>query len=103
MWIISKKKFVEAATKFPNQREAIMHVYKTLKQARFNSPDEMRLVFKSLDNFSHKNKWWVIDIGGNSLRMIAYIQFTQNRLFVKYIVTHTEYDRLTARYKKGEL
>jgi mRNA interferase HigB len=37
------------------------------------------------------------------LRMIAFIQFTQNRLYVKHIVSHKEYDRLCWRYQRGEL
>lgn len=66
-------------------------------------PAEMRRVFPSLDNFKYKDKWWVIDIGGNNLRMISFIQFMQNRMYVKYIVSHAEYDKLTKRYAKGEL
>ncbi len=63
----------------------------------------MRGVFPSLDNFKYKKKWWVIDIAGNHLRLIAFIQFTQKRLYVKHILTHTEYDRLGWRYAKGKL
>jgi len=103
MHIISKKRFVEAATKYPNQRTAIMDMYRVLKAAKFATPKEMRNVFPTLDNFQYKNKWKVIDIGGNHLRLIAYIQFSQNRMYVKYILTHTEYDRLTERGARGEL
>ncbi len=57
-------------------------------------------VFPSLDNFKYKDKWWVIDIGGNNLRMIAFIEFRDNRLYVKHIVTHAEYDKLCRKYAK---
>jgi len=40
----------------------------------------------------------VIDIGGNSLRLIAFIEFRDNRVFVKHIVTHVEYDKLCKKY-----
>ncbi|WP_163837002.1 type II toxin-antitoxin system HigB family toxin [Spartinivicinus ruber] len=103
MHIISKRPFNEAARKYPNERQAIMDLYRVLKRATFNSPDEMRKLFPSLDNFKYKDKWWVIDIGGNNLRLIAFIEFVQNRMYVKHIVTHKEYDRLTQRYKRGEL
>lgn len=63
----------------------------------------MRRVFPSLDRFKHTAKWWVIDVGGNHLRVIAFIQFMQNRIYVKYIVNHTDYDRVCKRYAKGEL
>lgn len=103
MHLISKKRFEEAAKIYPNQRTALMDVYRVLRSAKFVSPDEMRKVFPSLDNFKYKDKWWVIDVGGNNLRLIAYIQFSQNRMYAKYILTHAEYNKLCERGKKGEL
>ena len=60
----------------------------------------MKKVFPSLDNFKHKDKWWVIDIGGNNLRLIAFIEFKDNRMYVKHIVNHAEYGKLSRRYAK---
>ncbi|RLA04946.1 MAG: hypothetical protein DRQ59_16685 [Gammaproteobacteria bacterium] len=34
---------------------------------------------------------------------MAFIQFVQNRVFVKHILTHAEYDKLYNRYARGEL
>ena len=103
MRIISKRPFANAARAYPNQRGALDDVYRRIKMGRFSSPEEMRRVFPSLDNFRYKKKWWVINIAGNQLRMIAFIQFSQNRLYVKHILTHAEYDRLCWRYTKGKL
>jgi len=105
MHILTKRPFVDAAHRFPNQRETLLDLYRVLSRnsVRFNNPQEMRRLFPSLDNFIYKDKWWVLDVGGNHLRMIACIQFRQNRLFVKHIVTHAEYDRLCNRYRRGEL
>ena len=103
MHVISKRPFHEASRDYPNQKQALDDLYQVLKKGEFASPDEMRRVFPSLDNFKHKDKWWVIDIGGNNLRMIAFIQFVQNRIYVKHIVTHTEYDKICKRYARGEL
>jgi mRNA interferase HigB len=96
---------VEAAQRYPNQREALLDLYRVLSRnsVRFDSPQEMKQLFPSLDNFVYRDKWWVLDVGGNHLRMIACIQFRQNRLFVKHIVTHAEYDRLCDRYRRGAL
>ena len=40
---------------------------------------------------------------GNHLRLIAFIQFSQNRIYVKHIVNHADYDKLCQRYQRGEL
>ena len=102
MHVISKKPFVEAAKKYPNQRQALMDLYQVLNKISVNTPLEMKAVFPSLDNFKYKDKWWIIDIGGNHLRMMAFIQFSLNRIYVKHIVTHAEYTRLCEQYRRNK-
>ncbi|MCW7556249.1 type II toxin-antitoxin system HigB family toxin [Endozoicomonas gorgoniicola] len=41
-----------------------------------------------------------MDIGGNNLRLIAFIEFRDSRMYVKHIVTHAEYDKLCKKYAK---
>ena len=60
----------------------------------------MKNIYPSLDNFKYKEKWYVLDIGGNHLRLMTFIEFRDNRMFVKHIVSHAEYDTLCAKYAK---
>jgi len=103
MHIIAKPAFAEAARKYPAYATAIMDTYKVLETGTFEDPYALRNVFPSADNFKHKEKWWVINIGGNKIRLIACILFGVQTLFVKHIVSHAEYDKLNKRYQKGEL
>ena len=100
MHVISRKPFNTAANKYPNDAAAIERTYKVLRKGEFKSPDDLKKVFPSLDNFKHKDKWWIIDIGGNNLRLIAFIEFKDNRMYVKLIVNHAEYDKLSKRYAR---
>lgn len=100
MHVISKRPFNAAAKKYPNDRQALMDMYQVLKSTSFKTPDEFKAVFPSLDNFKYKNKWYVLDVGGNNLRVMAFIQFVSGRLYVKHIVSHADYDRLTEKYRK---
>jgi mRNA interferase HigB len=102
MHVVSKRPFNNAAKAHPNQKQALEDLYRVLRKSHFDSPDAMRKIFPSLDNFKYKDKWWVIDIGGNNLRLIAFIQFVQKRIYVKYILPHAEYDKICHRYAKGE-
>ena len=102
MHIISRAKFNEACKKFPNHCTALDDTYRILKCSAFITPDEMRKVFKTLDNFKYRDKWWVIDIAGNHLRLIAFISFKINKVFVKHILTHAEYDSLTSQYRRNK-
>ena len=102
MHVISRKPFRDAAKRYPNEASALDYTYKILRNGEFNSPDELKNIFPSLDNFKYKNKWWVIDVGGKNLRLISFIEFRDNRMYVKHIVTHAEYDKLCKKYRIGE-
>lgn len=99
MHVISRKPFKEAIEKYPKQAKAIEETYKILRNGEFKSPDALRNVFPTLDNFKHKDKWWIIDIGGNHLRLMAFIEFRDNRMYVKHMATHAEYDKLCKKYR----
>ncbi|SFX21219.1 type II toxin-antitoxin system HigB family toxin [Marinospirillum alkaliphilum] len=98
MHIISRKPFNDACKRYPGASTAIERTYRVLRNSDFSSPDEMRRVFPSLDNFRYRDKWWVIDIHGNSLRLIAFIEFRDNRMYVKHLGNHAEYDKLCKHY-----
>lgn len=100
MHVISKDPFEKAARDFPNDADAIIATYKQLKEKDFENPVELRSQFPSLDNFKYRDKWWVIDVGGQNLRMIAYINFVNKRLYVNHIATHAEYNKLTKQYRE---
>jgi mRNA interferase HigB len=103
MHVIARTIFNEAMKKFPNDAKAIDDFYRAMNSGKFKDHHELKKVAPSLDNFKYKDKWRVIDIGGNNLRLIAFIEFRHCRVFVKHIVTHAEYDKLTERYRKKEL
>jgi mRNA interferase HigB len=103
MHVISQKPFKDAAAKHPKYAVEILETYKVLRQGQYSSPEELKKVFNSLDNFTFKDKWWAIDIAGNNIRLMAFIEFRAGRMYVKHIVNHPEYDKLCKRYAKGEL
>lgn len=74
-------------------------MYNLLQKTDFNSPQELKAVFSSADNFKYKEKWWVLDVGGNNIRILAFIQFVNKRMYIKHIVNHADYDKLTAKYR----
>ncbi len=74
--------------------------YRVLKRVVAKKPDELKRYFTSLDRMKYREKWWVIDIGGNNLRMMFFADFERGKIFVKHITTHAEYDRLTKYYRE---
>lgn len=99
MHVIARPLFIEAQQNYPNDAAAIDDLYKVLCKCEFATPVEMQQVFGSLDNFKHKAGWYVIDIGGHNLRLIAAIRFPplHHCLYAKAILTHAEYDKFCRR------
>lgn len=98
MHVISKKPFNEAMIKFPNAANSLLSIYKVLEKGSFETPSDLKNILLSLDNFKYKDKWWVIDAAGNHVRIIAQIEFQYQKVFVKHIVSHAEYDKLCKKY-----
>ncbi|CAI1024401.1 type II toxin-antitoxin system HigB family toxin [Serratia entomophila] len=102
MHIISREPFNHAAKQYPNEAAALDAVYKTLRRGSFNTPDDLKALFPSLDRMKYRAKWWVIDIGGNNLRMLFFASFDTQKIFVKHIVCHAEYDKLMQLYQRNQ-
>lgn len=102
MHVVSRAPFEAAAKQYPNDASALEDTYRTLRRIVVKTPDELKKYFASLDRMKYREKWWVIDIGGNNLRMMFFADFDRGKVFVKHISTHTDYDRLTRYYRENK-
>lgn len=102
MHVISKEPFDQAAISYPIHAKILLDVYKTLKKGSYASPDELKQVFPSLDRMKFREKWWVIDVGGNALRILFFADFKKSKIFIKHISTHSEYSKLINYYRSTQ-
>lgn len=93
MRVISKRTLVEYYTKHADAKIALEVWYKKVKQLEWNNFSDLRRAFGSADNVG--NKRVVFNIKGNDYRLVAIVQYDLKRVFVRFIGTHSEYDRLT--------
>ena len=89
MHVITRKRLNEFADKYPETRNALAHWYQLVKQNNFNSFAELRSAFPSADQVG---KLTVFNIGGNKARLIAAIHYNRKKVYIRAILTHTEYD-----------
>ncbi|MGO0307319.1 type II toxin-antitoxin system HigB family toxin [Endozoicomonas acroporae] len=101
MHIIAKRKFSEAARKYPQHAGAIMETYQVLNKHSFVDVHSLKQVFKTSERFRYDKDAYVIDIAGNHIRLISILYFMSQKLFVKHIVDHKGYDEITKRCRKG--
>lgn len=101
MDVLNKKRFDDAARLYPNDRSGLERCYKLLSLIAPKSYIELQASFgHTLDLFKHRaaEGWVVIDIGGNNLRLIAGVNYGRQKLYVKHIYTHADYDTATEWY-----
>lgn len=90
MHIITRKRLLEFAHKHSDCSSALESWYRIVKRTDFDSFAELRLAFPSADRVG---KLTVFNIGGNKARLIAAIHYNAHRVYIRYVLTHKEYDR----------
>jgi mRNA interferase HigB len=89
MHIITRKRLNEFAEQHPESRSALEHWYREMKRRNFVSFAELRMVFPSADQVG---KLTVFNIGGNKARLIAALHYNRQRVYIRAVLTHQEYD-----------
>ena len=89
MHIITRKRLNEFAAIHPRSKSALARWYRTLKRATPRSFAELRDVFSTVDQVG---KLLVFNIGGNSVRLIAAVHFNRQKVYIRAVLTHREYD-----------
>ena len=89
MHIITRKRLNEFADRHPNATSGLAHWYDTLKPAVVRSFAELRLLFPGADQVG---KLTVFNFAGNSVRLIAAIHYNRQKIYIRAVLTHGEYD-----------
>lgn len=89
MRVISRKKLSDFGERHPQMRSALDSWYRIFKLSTFNSFNDLRNTFPSADRVG---KLTVFNICGSKARLIAAIHFNRNCIYIREVLTHTEYD-----------
>jgi mRNA interferase HigB len=65
---------------------------KIVEAAQWTKPTDVKAMFRSADIL--RGGRIIFDIGGNKYRLIAAVHYRGQRIYVRFIGTHTEYDRI---------
>ena len=96
MHVISKKKLREFWQEHPRAQAPLEQWYQVVRNAVWESFADVRQTFNSADQV---DRFTVFNIGGNKYRLIAVIHFNRGKLYVRHVLTHTEYDE--GKWKDG--
>lgn len=79
----------------PTSKTALENWYKTSKSAQWKGLNDIKKDMNSVDYVG--NKRYVFNIKGNDFRMVVKILFTPQIIYIKFIGTHKEYDKIDCK------
>ena len=71
---------------------ALERWYQIAEEAEWKNFSDIRVDFPNADYVG--NQHYVFNIKGNNYRLIVVIKFTINRIFIRFVGTHKEYDKI---------
>ncbi len=92
MHIISRKALRIFAQRHPDSQSALDAWFRIVRTNQFANLVDLRRVFPHADLVGDLV---VFNIGGNKYRLIAAIHFNRQKLYIRHVLMHDEYNRGT--------
>ncbi|MEI7695474.1 MAG: type II toxin-antitoxin system HigB family toxin [Chlorobium sp.] len=94
MRVISRKSLVQFWTEHCDAEQPLKAWFKEVRQAHWCSPHELKQHYPTASILNSNRV--VFNIKGNKYRLITMINFDYGQLFIRFVGTHTEYDKINA-------
>lgn len=92
MIIISKAVLKQFFEKYPAAARSVLEWYSKAKEADWSDFSELRRMFPATDYVG--NELYIFNIGGRKYRLIARIFFSVRTMYIRFIGTHEEYNKV---------
>jgi mRNA interferase HigB len=90
MRLIAIKNLRNEAYRYPDAKKAIETWYLVTKNSDWASLEDVRQVYRDAEAVGN---FTVFNVKGNSYRLIVGINYVKRRIYFKYFLTHSEYDK----------
>jgi mRNA interferase HigB len=90
MRIITKARLTDFYIKHASAKQNLLTWYKVTRSAVWQNLVELKESFPAADlvgNFT------VFNIGGNKYRLIVYVDYTYQTVFIRHVLTYAEYNK----------
>ena len=75
-------------------RQTLQAWYHDAEQAAWKTPADIKNVYRNA-SFTRNNRV-VFNIKGNDFRLVVAVRYSQGLMFIRFVGTHAEYDRIDA-------
>jgi mRNA interferase HigB len=88
--VISRRRIREAVQSHPEWKASLDAWYRIAKAAEWENFEELKQGFNRADRVG---SCVVFDISHNRCRLVSYINYRSQKLFILHILSHVEYDK----------
>jgi mRNA interferase HigB len=92
MRVVAHSTIVDYYTANTGVKNALEEWYNIVRKAEWNCFADIKATFNSVDAIS--NRRFVFNIKGNSYRLVAIVLYIPKTVYVRFIGTHAEYDKI---------
>ena len=93
MRIIARSTIIKFYEKNTQAKTALQEWFGKTSEADWSHFADIKNTFNSVDSVG--NKRFVFNIKGNDYRLVAIVLFIPKIVFIRFIGTHSEYDKIT--------
>lgn len=94
MRLISRKKLIEFWMEYVDSKDQLQAWAFEVEHAEWNTPNDVKARYGTADIL--RNNRVVFNIKGNHYRLVVKIEYKIKIVFIRFIGTHKEYDKIDA-------
>ncbi len=95
MRVIAHRSLVLFYTNHPRAKGAIEDWYTKTSKASWKTFADIKRDFNSVD--SAGNQRYIFNVKGNEYRLVVIVKFTLQMVYIRFIGTHNEYERIDCK------
>jgi mRNA interferase HigB len=95
MQIIAKSRLRDFWLKHPQARRPLSDWHKLVNGARWTAPSDVKAMFGTSVDFVADSRI-IFDIAGNKYRLVVHVAYPYQRVLIKFVGTHADYDKIDA-------
>lgn len=92
MRIISRKKLIEFWTIYPESEEPLKAWFQIVEKASWKTPQDVKDQYGNASIL--QNGRTVFNIKGNDYRLVVWINYDFFTIYIRFVGTHKEYDKI---------
>ena len=95
MVVITRTKLILFYEKEPIAKEPLLKWYNNVIVSDWNDLNSIKQTYNNVDYIG--NDRYVFNIAGNKYRIVAMIHFSKRTLYLRFVGTHKQYDKIDCK------